>query len=389
MKIVGIREKRISLAHPLSNAAIDFREMTASAVAVEIDAGGKGIVTGYGFSSIGRYAQGGPISERFAPRLLASPDMTGEDGRLDPARGRAAMMANEKQGGDGDRAGAVGVLDMALWDAAAKAEGVPLWRLLSRRFNGGKAHSRVPLYATGGHYHAEGGLAALRDEIKGYLDRGYDRVKIKCGLGDLDDDRARIETALSALGGDGARLAVDVNCRCASFAEAAAMADGYAPYRLAWIEEPGHPHDFQLLAALTAYSETPVGTGENLFSIWEVRNLLRYAGLRPDRDLIQIDPALAYGAIECAEIVEHAESQGWPRSRITPHAGHLFAFHVVAGLALGAHEVAPRPDFVIGGLPAGVSVENGRATLPDVPGLGFERHELLWAALRGLGVADR
>ena len=389
MKIVGIREKRVSLAHPLSNAAIDFREMTASAVAVEIDAGGKGIVTGYGFSSIGRYAQGGPISERFAPRLLASPDMRGEDGRLDPARGRAAMMANEKQGGDGDRAGAVGVLDMALWDAAAKAEGVPLWRLLSRRFNGGKAHSRVPLYATGGHYHAEGGLAALRDEIKGYLDRGYDLVKIKCGVRGLDDDRARIETALSVLGGDGARLAVDVNCRCASFAEAAAMADGYAPYRLAWIEEPGHPHDFQLLAALTAYSETSVGTGENLFSIWEARNLLRYAGLRPDRDLIQIDPALAYGAIECAEIVEHAESQGWPRSQIVPHAGHLFAFHVVAGFALGAHEVAPRPDFVIGGLPAGVSVENGRATLPDVPGLGFERHERLWAALRGLGVANR
>ena len=385
MRIVGIREKRVSLADPLSNADIDFREMTASAVAIEIDTGGGRMVTGYGFSSIGRYAQSGLIAERFAPRLLASADLEGKEGELDPARGRTVMMTNEKQGGDGDRAGAVGVLDMALWDAAAKAEGVPLWRLLSRRYNGGHAHTRVPVYATGGHYHAEGGRAALRDEIKSYLDRGYERVKIKCGLRDLDDDRARIEAVLPVLNGDGVRLAVDVNCRCGTFAEAAAMADGYAPYRLAWIEEPGHPHDFELLAALAAHSETPLGTGENLFSVWEARNLMRYAGLRPDRDLIQIDPALAYGAIEYAAIVQLAEDCGWLRSRIVPHAGHLFAFHVVAGLELGAHEVSPRSDSVIGGLPAGVSVENGYATLPDAPGLGVETHGRLWAVLRSFG----
>ena len=74
-------------------------------------------VVGYGFGSFGRYAQGGLIRERFAPRLLAA------GGGLDPFRAWEAMMAGEKPGGHGERCVAVGALDMALWDASAKAAG--------------------------------------------------------------------------------------------------------------------------------------------------------------------------------------------------------------------------------------------------------------------------
>ena len=278
MRITDIREKPVSLAAPMSNAAISFLQMTASAVAIDIDAGEKGTITGYGFSSVGRYAQSGLIAERFAPRLLAAGDMTGADGGLDPVRGWAAMMANEKPGGDGDRAGAVGVLDMALWDAAAKIEEIPLWRLLSERYNGDRAHDRVPVYATGGHYYPDGDLTGLQDEIKSYLDQGYERVKIKCGQGGLADDRARIEAVLPLLGDDGNRLAVDVNCMCSTSGDTQEMADAYAPYGLAWIEEPGHPHDFELLTALAGYYDGPIATGENLFSMSETYNLMRYGG---------------------------------------------------------------------------------------------------------------
>lgn len=384
MRITDIREKPVSLAAPMSNAAISFLQMTASAVAIEIDAGEKGTITGYGFSSVGRYAQSGLIAERFAPRLRAAEDMTGADGGLDPVRGWAAMMANEKPGGDGDRAGAVGVLDMALWDAAAKIEGIPLWRLLSERYNEDKAHDRVPVYATGGHYYPDGDLTGLRDEIESYLDQGYERIKIKCGQNGLDDDCARIEALLPLLGDDGARLAVDVNCMCSTSGDTQEMADRYAPYGLAWIEEPGHPHDFELLTALAEYYDGPIATGENLFSMSEAYNLMRYGGLRADRDFIQIDPALSYGIVEFANIVRLGEAGDWPRSQMAPHAGHLLAFHAVAGLQLGAHEIAARPDFVLGGLQAGVYVEGGFATLPEAPGLGFETHENLWAVLRTL-----
>jgi L-alanine-DL-glutamate epimerase-like enolase superfamily enzyme len=384
MRILDIREKPVSLSDPMSNAAISFLQMTASAVAVDIDAGDRGTVTGYGFSSVGRYAQSGLIAERFAPRLLATGNVEGADGGLDPVRAWAAMMANEKPGGDGDRAGAVGVLDMALWDAAAKIENIPLWELLAERYNDDEAHARVPVYATGGHYYPDGDLDGLRDEVRLYLDQGFERVKIKGGQRGLDDDCRRIEACLELLGGDGARLAIDVNCMCSTSEATQAMADAYAPYGLAWIEEPGHPHDFELLTALAGYYDGAIATGENLFSMSEAYNLMRYGGLRADRDLIQIDPALSYGVVEYANIVRLAEAGDWPRARMVPHAGHLLAFHVVAGLKLGAHEVAARPDFVLGGLQEGVAIDRGEATLPQTPGIGFEAHPRLWAVLSAL-----
>ena len=195
------------------------------------------------------------------------------------------------------------MLDMALWDVAAKIEGTPLWRILSERYNEDRHHDLVPVYATGGHYYPDGDLEALREEIRGYTDQGYERIKIKCGQGDLADDCSRIEAALSVLDGDGSRLAVDVNCMCSTSGDTQKMADAYSPYGLSWIEEPGHPHDFELLKALTDYYEGAIATGENLFSMSETYNLLIYGGLRGDRDLIQVDPALSYGMVEYANIL--------------------------------------------------------------------------------------
>ena len=381
MRIVDIRERAVSLSNPMSNAAISFLEMTASALAIEIDAGQRGTFTGYGFSSVGRYAQSGLIAERFVPRLKQLETLEGVDGGLDPLRGWTAMMANEKPGGDGDRAGAIGVIDMALWDAAAKIEGVPLWELLSRRHNAGRAHDRVPIYATGGHYYPDGGLGALRDEIKVYLDQGFERVKIKCGQASLADDCDRIEEVLRLIGDEGRLLAVDVNCMCSTTADMVEMADAYAPYDLAWIEEPSHPHDFEILKHFTGYYDGAIATGENLFSLSEAHNLLTYGGLRPDRDLIQIDPALSYGLVEYLKVVELGRSKAWPRSQFVPHAGHLLAYHAVAGLELGLHEIAARPDFILGGLPEGVEVQGGFGTLPQASGIGFETHSQLWEVL--------
>ena len=123
----------------------------------------------------------------------------------------------------------------------------------------------------------------------------------------LEDDCARIEALLPLLGDDGSRLAVDVNCMCSTSGDTQAMADAYQPYRLAWIEEPGHPHDFELLTALTAYYDGPIATGENLFSMSETYNLMRYGGLRADRDFIKVDPApVSYTPLRAPDpVLEH------------------------------------------------------------------------------------
>ena len=99
--------------------------LTTSMVAMTTDVirAGRPVV-GYGFSSIGRFAQGGLIRDRFAPRLLSAgdADLANDDGTsLDPFRAWAIMMKGEKPGGHGERCVAIGTLDMALWDAAARS----------------------------------------------------------------------------------------------------------------------------------------------------------------------------------------------------------------------------------------------------------------------------
>jgi L-alanine-DL-glutamate epimerase-like enolase superfamily enzyme len=111
------------------------------------------------------------------------------------------MMKNEKPGGLGERSVAVGVLDMALWDAVAKAEGVPLWRLLADRYNNGNADKTAWVYAAGGYYYPEKDIQGLQDEMKYYLDLGYSTVKMKIGGVPLKDDLKRIEAALKVVGG--------------------------------------------------------------------------------------------------------------------------------------------------------------------------------------------
>ena len=102
-------------------------------------------------------------------------------------------MANEKPGGHGERSVAVGVIDMALWDAVAKARRVPLWKLLSDRYNGGRHDETAWVYAAGGYYYPGKDLEGLQDEMKHYLGLGYSCVKMKVGGVPLAEDIARIE----------------------------------------------------------------------------------------------------------------------------------------------------------------------------------------------------
>lgn len=384
MRIVDIRHKTVAIGAPTRNADIAYDAMTASAVVVVSDVvrGGKPLV-GLGFDSIGRYAHGDLLAERFAPRLLAAApdDYAGPNGEPDPARAWDIVMRNEKPGGHGERAGAVGLLDSALWDLAAKAVDVPLWRLLADRY-GADEPRQVAVYGSGGHYPEAGGTAALTDELTRYRDLGYRRLKIKIGGAPLAEDLRRVEAALGVVG-EGANLAVDGNGTF-SRARADTYFDALAPFGLAWIEEPVDPLDYDLNAEMAAHHPLTIGTGENVFSAADTRNLLRYAGLRPHKDLLQMDVALSYGIPEYRRMIDLAAEAGWARDRFWPHAGHLFAFHVVAGLGLGGHEAAPDDSKPFGGLPPGVCVDDSRATLPEMPGVGVEGKANLYALFSDL-----
>lgn len=385
MRITDIREGTVSIAAPIANAYIDFSAMTISLVAVVTDVVRDGrAVIGYGFNSNGRYGQGALIRDRFAPRILAADpsELIEDEGtNLDPSRIWSVMFTNEKPGGHGERSVAMGTIDMAVWDAVAKIADEPLWRLLAERDGRTDADPRVFVYAAGGYYR-DGGIHALRDEMRGYLARGYTVVKMKIGGAPLDEDRRRIEAVLDLLEPH-QRLAVDANGRF-DLANALAYAEALEPYDLFWFEEPGDPLDFELQRALSAAYEGPMATGENLFSMQDARNLVRYAGMRPDRDWLQFDPVLAYGLVEYLRTLDMLQEHGWARSRCIPHGGHQFALNIAAGLGLGGNESYPDLFQPFGGFPDGVEVIDGHVTLPALPGIGFEGKADLYRELRNL-----
>jgi L-alanine-DL-glutamate epimerase-like enolase superfamily enzyme len=386
MRIVDIREATKPIKSEIRNAYIDFTKMTLSLVAVVTDVMRDGHpVVGYGFNSNGRYGQGALIRERFRPRVLeAKPeslvDSTGEN--LDPAKIWSCMMTNEKPGGHGERSVAVGTIDMAIWDAVAKITQKPLFQLLAERYGDGSPNRRVFVYAAGGYYYPGKDLEALKREMLGYIERGYTVVKQKIGGASLMQDIARIEAVLGVLK-PGQRLAVDANGRF-DLATAIEYAKALSGYDLFWYEEAGDPLDFQLQAKLAEHYEKPMATGENLFSMQDARNLIRYGGLRPDRDWLQFDLALSYGLVEYLRTLKMIGEYGWSVSRCVPHGGHQMALNVAAGLKLGGNESYPDLFQPYGGFPDGVEVENGHVVMPELPGIGFEAKADLYREMREL-----
>ncbi|MDU4127836.1 MULTISPECIES: mandelate racemase/muconate lactonizing enzyme family protein [Pantoea] len=385
MRILDVVEITKPIASPIRNAYIDFSKMTASLVAVvtDVEVDGRRVV-GYGFNSNGRYGQGGLIRERFRNRILeaepASLLNAGGD-NLDPHKIWDIMMSNEKPGGHGERSVAVGTLDMAIWDATAKIANKPLFRLLAE-MKGVEANPRVFVYAAGGYYYPGKDLSALRQEMRGYLNRGYNVVKMKIGGASIDEDRRRIEAVLDEIGSEG-RLAVDANGRF-DLETGIAYAKMLREYPLFWYEEVGDPLDYSLQAALSEFYPGPMATGENLFSHQDARNLLRYGGMRPDRDYLQFDCALSYGLVEYLRTLEVLKQFGWSPSRCIPHGGHQMSLNIAAGLGLGGNESYPDLFQPYGGFPDSVKVEAGHIIMPELPGIGFEGKSDLIKEMRAL-----
>jgi len=384
MKIVDIREAVVSISSPIRNAFIDFSKMTASVVAVVTDQvkDGKPVV-GYGFNSNGRYAASGLLNERFLPRLReAAPEsLIRDDGtNLDPHKIWATMMVNEKPGGHGERSVAVGVVDMAVWDAVAKINGVPLYKHLADTYGDGAHDDSVFVYAAGGYYYPGKDDSQLQDEMRRYRAMGYEVVKMKIGGAPLDEDIRRIEAVLEVVG-EGKYLAVDANGRF-DLETALAYAEAMKPYNLFWYEEAGDPLDYHIQNELSKVYPGPMATGENLFSHQDARNLARYGGMRPDRDWLQFDCALSYGLVEYMRTLEAIGKEGFSSRNCVPHGGHQLSLNIAAGLKLGGNESYPEVFKPFCGFADGIKVENGRVGLPDAPGIGFEQNSALIKAMR-------
>lgn len=387
MKIINVIEKTIPVVAAMRNARVDFSDMTATVVAVVTDQFRDGRrVCGYAFNSFGRYACGGSLRERFIPRLLAADPvelLDPDSGLIAPARIVAMLLKREKPGAHAERSMAIGTLELALWDIVGKMRGLPLYQVLAEDFGTpGTLHCKsVPCYAGGGFYQNTDDLGKLGDEIRRYRDAGYADVKIKAGGLPLRDDLRRIESAVDLVGG-GQHLALDASC---AFDRQGALdyARAISPYGLRWLEEPCDPADFATYRAVSeAYSGTVAG-GENVFSLEEAENFLRYGDFK-GRVVLQPDPPLAYGIGEFHRILQAALRHGVSLDNVMPHGGNMMSLHVTAGFGLGSAESYPGLFGAFGGFSDEVIIDRGHATLPASPGIGFEAQPALYRIFREL-----
>ena len=386
MKIIEIQEKTFPINSDIKNAYISFAKMDCSVVAIKTDVkiNGENII-GYGFHSNGRYAVGELLKKRFIPRLkeASSKSLVNDVGdNFSPEKIWKILMQNEKPGGHGERSTAVGTIDMAIWDIVSKIEQVPLYELLAKKYRDGKFTNKIFVYAAGGYYYPGKDIPMLMDEMKSYLNMGFTTIKMKIGGATLVEDLKRIESVLKLVG-SGKNLCVDANGR---FDLKTAIEYGKAleQYELKWFEEAGDPLDYQLNAELSKNYKNSLATGENLFSMQDSRNLIRYGGMRKDIDWLQFDCSLSYGLVEYLKTLSMMKEYNWSSRRVIPHGGHQLSCNIAAGLNLGGNEIYPSLFQPFGGFPDESLVEDSFVTFPKFIGMGYEKKEKLNNLLKKL-----
>ncbi|WP_216665272.1 mandelate racemase/muconate lactonizing enzyme family protein [Pseudoruegeria sp. HB172150] len=250
---------------------------------------------------------------------------------------------------------ALAAIDTALWELNGLADGQPLWQ------RAGAATPGIPAYASLIDLRPPGTLgehlATLRAE-------GYDWFKIKVGLPNLDDDLARLAAAREAIGPD-AKLSVDANMGL-DLEEAVRRARAFAPFNLAWFEEPLPAEDILGHASLRAQTGIPVAVGESLYTPDEIALYLRAEAV----DIVQADIARIGGITPWLRTADLAHAAGLP---IAPHYMAEWAVHLLPAIPNGLvlENVLGAGLADVGLAAPGYRIETGRALPPDGAGHGI------------------
>jgi L-alanine-DL-glutamate epimerase-like enolase superfamily enzyme len=256
-------------------------------------------------------------------------------------------------------------LDIALWDIAGKAAGLPLYRLL-----GGSLRADLPAYASLLRY---GRAEAVAHYTAQALGRGYRHIK-------LHEITVPEVKAARDVAGAGVSIMVDTNCPW-TVQEAIEMARRLAPLDLHWLEEPvWPPENLAGLAEVRARSGIPIAAGENYGTAWEFRRAFEAGALT----YAQPSVTKIGGVTELWRVMTLAETFG---VQVVPHSayfgpGLLASIHCLA--AMPAESLVERYycDFAENPLGDAIHPTGGRIAVPQGPGLGVDPDPRLLAKLR-------
>jgi galactonate dehydratase len=276
---------------------------------------------------------------------------------------------------------AVSGVEIALWDIAGKAAGLPVYRLL-----GSKYHDRVRVYADIDPRDFANSPSPYAASAQDAVSRGYDAVKIDLrGIisnagklwnrhipaAELREMVEKVRSVREAVGPD-IDVAVDLHV-IADIHSAKRLAKAMEPFNLLWLEDPLPPENAEALALIRQSSSTPICTGESLYTLHEFRDLI----MQQAADVISPDIPKTGGLVEARKIAYLAEMY---YINLAPHntssaIGSMASVHACATipnfLALEYHGEWNQEwhDVIHHDRPI---IENGAIAVPEKPGLGIE-----------------
>jgi L-alanine-DL-glutamate epimerase-like enolase superfamily enzyme len=272
----------------------------------------------------------------------------------------------EKGWARGSVIAAMAAVDAALWDIVAKAAGLPLFKLL------GAYRNTVPVYVTGGYYREGKGIPELVQEIRGYIDQGFDAIKLKVGgiSGGytVEDDYERVKAVREAVGPK-ARIMLDANNGW-DLATTIQASNLLYDLDITWLEEPLHWYDdVEALKRVKMNTRIPLASGEQEITRWGARRLMETDAI----DVLQFDCHAHAGITEWRKIAGMASMC---HVRMAPHHepqvhGHLLA-SVPNGYILESFANPDRDPFWFEIYDRKPRIEKSVLYLDDTPGLGIE-----------------
>jgi L-alanine-DL-glutamate epimerase-like enolase superfamily enzyme len=347
MKITRVQaaECKLPIANPIRLGPVEIHTRDFVALRLETDAG----LWGDAIS----YPRGSALLEsvaKLAPHIIGTEVQYRRrtiDGVLQRfVNGRAGFIK------------AASLLDIALWDLAAKEIQQPLYWMLGGR------RSQVPVMAVAGYYLDSRSLDDVIAEVKLLVNEGYQRIKVMISGANPEFDEQLIEAAKAVAG---KRLCADAHWAFRNVADAYETCRRLEKYDLTFIEDPFAPYQTDLNAELQRLLRTPLAYGEDLPDAQTLHRAI------DSTQYLRLD-ATTCGGVSLA--IASAEEAGIRGRSVLPHvflplhaqlAGSLQAIEAVEYIPISTR-ACPMFDL----LTRTPKIEAGMLTIDQAPGAGFE-----------------
>lgn len=260
---------------------------------------------------------------------------------------------------------AIAAVDISLWDAAGKTNGLPLYRML------GGYRDRVPVIVIGGYYEDGKGEKELAEEVRCYRAAQLAGIKLKVGRLSPKDDAERVRFAREVAGEDFI-VCCDAN-QAWTADEAIEFCRHVQGLNVRWLEEPVVWYDqLQGLARVRMQGGIPVNAGQGEISRFGCRDLIQAGAV----DILNVDATIAGGITEWRRIAGMASSVGIGMAH---HEEPQVAVHLLSSIPHGLYVeifADPARDPMWFELPVErPGIRDGYMKAPDGAGLGIDLNQ--------------